>query len=172
MPALDGTITIGELAARSAVATSALRFYEARGLIRADRTAGGQRRYSRATLRRVAFIRAGQRVGLSLAAIGTALAELPAGRTPTKEDWARLSRSWQAHLDGKLAELEALKTKLTGCIGCGCLSLRSCALFNGDDVAARGGTGARYLLGDRPPESPQRPERPQRPGAGISRHRP
>jgi len=177
MPALDDTITIGELAARSDVATSALRFYEAQGLIQAQRTAGGQRRYSRATLRRVAFIRAGQRVGLSLSAIGTALAELPAGRTPTKVDWGRLSRSWQGHLDTKLAELEALKTKLTGCIGCGCLSLRTCALFNRDDLAARGGAGARYLLGDRPPERPdqpappelpERPERTARPGARTS----
>lgn len=164
MPALDQTITIGELAARSDVATSALRFYEARGLIRAERTAGGQRRYRRATLRRVAFIRAGQRVGLSLTAIGTALAELPEQRTPTKADWVRLSRSWQAHLDAKRAELDALQTKLTGCIGCGCLSLPSCALFNDRDVAAERGGGARYLLGDPSPD----PDRQVGAGAGAS----
>ena len=171
MPALDDTITIGELAARSAVATSALRFYEARGLIAAQRTVGGQRRYPRAALRRVAFIRAGQRVGLSLTAIGAALAELPAGRTPTKADWGRLSRLWQGHLDTKLAELEALKITLTGCIGCGCLSLRTCALFNTDDRAARRGAGARYLLGDRPPKRPDQPARqqpPERTRAGTS----
>lgn len=151
VPALDDRLTIGDLAARSAVAPSALRFYEAQRLIHAERTVGGQRRYTRATLRRVAFIRAGQRVGLSLATIGAALAELPDGRSPTKADWVRLSRSWEAHLDAKLAELGALKTKLTSCIGCGCLSLRSCGLFNGDDLAARRGAGARYLLGDAPP---------------------
>lgn len=147
---------IGELAARSDVATSALRFYEARGLIWAERTAGGQRRYQRATLRRVAFIRAGQRVGLSLTAIGAALAELPDQRTPTKADWVRLSRSWQTHLDAKRAELDALQTKLTGCIGCGCLSLRSCALFNDRDAAAARGAGARYLLGDQAPDPDRR----------------
>lgn len=154
MPALDDRLTIGELAARSGAAPSALRFYEAEGLIHAERTAGGQRRYVRAMLRRVAFIRAGQRVGLSLAMIGTGLAELPDGRTPTKADWGRLSRSWQAHLDAKRAELDALGDRLTSCIGCGCLSLRSCGLFNRDDRAAGHGVGARYLLGDAPPAQP------------------
>ncbi|HEY8656115.1 MAG TPA: redox-sensitive transcriptional activator SoxR [Candidatus Limnocylindria bacterium] len=167
MPPHDGAFTIGELAARSGAATSALRFYETRGLIRAERTAGGQRRYTRETLRRVAFIRAGQRVGLSLATIGTALAELPDGRTPTKADWGRLSRSWQAHLDAKRAELDALQDKLTGCIGCGCLSLRSCALFNGGDQAAARGAGARYLLGDTPPL--QRPRRSVRAAVPANR---
>lgn len=153
---LEPSITIGELAARSGVAASALRFYESRSLIRARRTAGGQRRYSRAALRRVAFIRAGQRVGLPLSAIAQALATLPEERTPTKADWARLSRSWQVHLEAMRRELETLQTKLTECIGCGCLSLRSCSLFNGDDVAAARGSGARYLLGDRPPTRPAR----------------
>lgn len=167
MAALSESITIGELAARSDVATSALRFYEARGLIHGGRTAGGQRRYHRATLRRVAFIRAGQRVGLSLTAIGTALAELPDQRTPTKADWVRLSRSWQAHLDAKRAELDALQTRLTGCIGCGCLSLRTCALFNDRDIAADRGAGARYLLGDPAPD----PDRPAGAEAGPNRAR-
>ena len=167
MPALDDLLTIGELAARSGVAPSALRFYEAQRLIHAERTAGGQRRYVRAMLRRVAFIRAGQRVGLSLATIGAALAELPDGRTPTKADWGRLSRSWQAYLDAKRAELDALQDRLTGCIGCGCLSLRSCALFNGDDLAAGRGPGARYLLGDTPPS--QRPRRSVRAAVPANR---
>lgn len=151
MGALPAQLTIGELSARSGLATSALRFYEAEGLIGATRTAGGQRRYDRATLRRVGFVRAAQQVGLSLEEIRSALAELPDGRTPTKADWARLSRGWRPMLDARIAELEALRDRLTSCIGCGCLSLRRCSLYNPDDVAAvRGDAGARYLLGDEP----------------------
>lgn len=145
MTALPARLTIGELATRSGVARSALRFYEARGLITAERTAGGQRRYQRAMLRRVAFIRAAQRVGLSLEEIADALATLPEGRTPTKVDWARLSRSWHSRLDQRIAELERLRDQLTGCIGCGCLSLRSCALRNTEDWLATSGPGARIL---------------------------
>jgi MerR family redox-sensitive transcriptional activator SoxR len=145
MAKLADHITIGELAARSGVATSALRFYEQRGLIQAERTTGNQRRYARSQLRRVAFIRAAQRVGLSIEEIRDAMSTLPDNRTPTKSDWARLSRHWQDRLDAQIRELERLKTKLTGCIGCGCLSLRRCALSNPDDVMADQGPGAAYL---------------------------
>lgn len=141
-------LTIGELASRSGVATSALRFYETKGLISSERTDGNQRRYPRATLRRVALIRAGQEVGLSLAELAEALAYLPHDRTPTKSDWARLSKSWQDRLDAQIAELTALRDELTDCIGCGCLSLRSCSIFNPGDAASKLGTGPRYLLGD------------------------
>ena len=150
MPALPTEVTIGELSRRSGVATSALRFYEARGLITSQRTNGGQRRYARPTLRRVAFIQAAQRVGLSLDEIATALRTLPERRTPTKADWAVLSRSWNGLLRSRIAELETLQTRLTSCIGCGCLSLKTCGLLNTDDRAAERGSGARYLLGDAP----------------------
>jgi MerR family redox-sensitive transcriptional activator SoxR len=138
-------LTIGEVSERSGVATSALRYYEAQGLIRAERTSGNQRRYQRATLRRVAFIRSAQRVGLTLEEISEALATLPEGRTPTKADWARLSRSWRPRIDAQIERLERLRDKLDGCIGCGCLSLRTCALNNPDDEAASRGPGAVYL---------------------------
>ncbi|HXV73087.1 MAG TPA: redox-sensitive transcriptional activator SoxR [Acidimicrobiia bacterium] len=141
-------LSIGEVAARSGVATSALRFYETKGLIESDRTDGNQRRYPRATLRRVALIRAGQEVGLSLAELAEALETLPHDKTPTKTDWQRLSRSWQSRLDTQIAELIALRDELTDCIGCGCLSLKSCAIFNPGDAASGLGTGPRYLLGD------------------------
>ena len=150
MPALPLLITIGELSVRSGVATSALRFYEASGLIGSERTTANQRRYERATLRRVAFIRAAQRVGLSLDEIRAAIAHLPTDRTPTRRDWQRLSKAWRARLDERIAELEDLRDDLTGCIGCGCLSLRRCSLFNRQDRAAPKGAGARYLLGDDP----------------------
>lgn len=152
MPALpEFDLTIGDLARRSGVATSALRFYESRGLIAAERTAGRQRRYSRATLRRVAFIHAAQRVGLTLDEIAVALRQLPERRTPNKEDWAVLSRSWRGLLRARIDELENLQTRLTSCIGCGCLSLKTCGLLNADDRASARGSGARYLLGDTPP---------------------
>lgn len=141
-------LTIGEVAERSGVATSALRFYETKGLIQSERTDGNQRRYPRATLRRVALIRAGQEVGLSLAELAEALDRLPHEKTPTKADWQRLSRSWQSRLDAQIAELVALRDELTDCIGCGCLSLKSCAIFNPGDAASDLGSGPRYLLGD------------------------
>jgi MerR family redox-sensitive transcriptional activator SoxR len=141
-------LSIGEVAARSGVATSALRFYETKGLIESERTDGNQRRYPRATLRRVALIRAGQEVGLSLAELAKALETLPHDKTPTKDDWERLSHSWRSRLDGQIAELIALRDELTDCIGCGCLSLKSCAIFNPGDAASGLGTGPRYLLGD------------------------
>lgn len=139
------------LAGRSSVAPSALRLYESRGLISADRTVGQQRRFPRAMLRRVAFVRAAQRVGLSLEDIGAALATLPHDKTATRADWERLSRSWHGRLSARIAELERLEKSLTGCIQCGCLSLRRCALFNKDDAASARGPGARVLVGDPEP---------------------
>lgn len=147
----DELLTIGEVAQRTGVAASALRFYESEGLVHATRTDGGQRRFHREVLRRVAFIRVAQRVGLSLDEIGEALASLPAGRTPTKADWERLSRSWRPKIDEQIVMLERLRDNLTSCIGCGCLSLRVCALYNPGDSAAGLGTGPRYLLGDEHP---------------------
>lgn len=139
-------LTIGELSARSGVAPSALRFYEERGLIHSVRTSGNQRRYERSELRRVSFIRIAQQVGVSLERIRDALSELPEGRTPTKADWTRLSARWRADLDAKIALLERLRDTLDGCIGCGCLSLQSCKLYNpGDELAAQG-SGPRKLL--------------------------
>jgi MerR family redox-sensitive transcriptional activator SoxR len=142
-------MTIGEVAERAGVATSALRFYESEGLIESTRSGGNQRRYHRDVLRRVAFARAAQRVGLSLDEIRRALGSLPDGRTPTSKDWERLSRSWRPVLDARIAELQALRDRLDGCIGCGCLSLRACQLANPHDVAAAAGPGARYLLAGR-----------------------
>lgn len=138
-------LTIGHLAERAGVATSAVRFYEARGLISSVRTAGNQRRYEQSTLRRLAFIRTAQRVGLSLEEIGDALATLPDGRTPTKADWTRLSAAWRPRLDEQIARIERLRDDLDGCIGCGCLSLKTCALRNPGDAAAQRGTGAVFL---------------------------
>ncbi|MGN6130438.1 MAG: redox-sensitive transcriptional activator SoxR [Nocardioidaceae bacterium] len=140
-----GHLSIGELAARSGVATSALRYYEDLGLLDSQRSAGNQRRYPRAALRRVAFIRSAQRVGLTLDEIADALATLPAGRTPTKQDWARLSRGWRPRLEAQIERLERLRDKLDGCIGCGCLSLKTCALNNPDDEVAPRGPGAVFL---------------------------
>lgn len=138
-------LPIGEVAERAGIAASALRHYEQVGLIASFRSGGGQRRYQRNVLRRLAFVRAAQNVGLSLQEIRAALATLPSSRTPTKADWARLSRSWQDRLDEQIAGLTALREGLTSCIGCGCLSLRRCALSNPGDAAADAGPGARYL---------------------------
>lgn len=149
-PPMEHLLTIGEVASRSGVAHSALRFYEAQGLLRSERTDGGQRRYHRDALRRVAFIRVAQRVGLSLDEIGAALASLPAERTPTPEDWAALSAAWRGRLDERIALLEGLRDRLDSCIGCGCLSFDRCALYNPADAAAGLGEGPRFLLGDDP----------------------
>jgi MerR family redox-sensitive transcriptional activator SoxR len=144
-------LTITELSARSGAAPSALRYYEELGLISAERTPGNQRRYPRYVLRRIAFIRAGRQLGLSLREIGAALALLPAGRAPTKAQWSRAARAWQARIDARVGELQRMSATLDGCIGCGCLSLRTCALYNPQDTAAERGVGARWLLGDEPP---------------------
>lgn len=145
MPKLPAKLTIGEVADRSGIAPTALRFYEQRGLISSTRTSGNQRRYQRATLRRLAFIRAAQRVGLSLEQISDALAALPTDHAPTKADWARLSRGWRNELDARIEGLQLLRDRLTGCIGCGCLSLRTCALHNAGDQMAADGPGAPRL---------------------------
>jgi len=142
-------LTIGELAARSGVAPSALRFYEQAGLIDPRRTEGNQRRYARATLRRIAFIRAGKAAGIPLKRIEAALSTLPRDRSPTREDWERLSHDWREDLDRRIATLEALRGRLTTCIGCGCLSIDACDLLNPDDEAAGLGSGAHYLERDR-----------------------
>jgi MerR family transcriptional regulator, redox-sensitive transcriptional activator SoxR len=142
-------LSIGDLANRAGVATSALRFYEDAGLLQSTRTAGGQREYPREVLRRVAFIRVAQTVGLTLDDIRAALASLPEQRTPTKADWTRLSRAWQPMIDQRIATLTALRNQLTSCIGCGCLSLKTCSLYNANDIANSRGAGPRYLLGDR-----------------------
>lgn len=139
-------LAVGEVAARAGVTASALRFYEREGLIEAARSEGGQRRYRRDVLRRIAFIRAAQRVGLTLEEIREALDALPASRTPTRADWTRLSRSWRPRLDARIEELERLRDGLDQCIGCGCLSLRACQLSNPGDVAATQGPGPRWLL--------------------------
>lgn len=141
-------LTIGELARRSGVAASALRYYESIGLIQAERTGGGQRRYPRATLRRVAFVRAAQRVGLSLEEARAAMATLPADRAPDATEWSHVARAWRRRIDHEIEQLQNLRRNLTGCIGCGCLSLRTCRIYNPDDAASQRGAGARYLLGD------------------------
>ena len=140
--------TIGEVAERTGVATSALRFYEERGLNSSERTDGNQRRYPPAVLRTVSVIRAAQEVGITLREVGEALAEQPHDHAPTGTEWAAMAASWQTKLDERIRLLTALREELDGCIGCGCLSLDSCGIFNPDDGAHRGGSGARYLYGD------------------------
>jgi MerR family redox-sensitive transcriptional activator SoxR len=144
-------LTIGDVARRSGVAASALRFYEDRGLITSERAGSGHRRFPRPMLRRIAFIVFAQRIGLSLEEIGAELEKLPPDRAPTRGDWSRLSGSWTSRIDERIAELDRLKAGLTECIGCGCLSLDRCQLANPGDRAARGGPGPRYWVGDRRP---------------------
>jgi MerR family transcriptional regulator, redox-sensitive transcriptional activator SoxR len=144
------TLTIGDVARRSGVASSALRFYEERGLIASQRAGSGHRRYERPVLRRIAFIVFAQRIGLTLEEIGAELAKLPPERAPTRSDWARLSAGWTARIEERIAELERLKVGLTDCIGCCCLSLDRCQLANPGDRAARFGPGPRYWIGDPP----------------------
>lgn len=141
----DDLLTVGELAARSGFAASALRYYERLGLIEASRTSGGQRRYARATLRRLSFIRAARNVGLSLDEVAAALSTLPGGRTPTRADWTRLSRAWRSRLDQQIEALTALRDGLDSCIGCGCLSMQRCRLWNPGDRIGEAGPGARLL---------------------------
>ena len=150
---LKSSLTIGEVSRRSGVAASALRFYEDRGLITSEREGSGHRRFQRPVLRRIAFIVFAQKIGLTLDEIGAELATLPPNRAPTRRDWSRLSRSWTARIEDRIAELERLRAGLTECIGCGCLSLDRCKLSNPGDRAAGFGPGPRYWVGDRPPTS-------------------
>ncbi len=154
LTALPEHITITELAVRSGVAASALRYYESLGLITAERTQGNQRRYRRSVLRRVAVIRVAQSMGVSLRHVHAAFAKLPDRRDPTPDDWGRLSRAWRGELSDHIVTLTRLRDQLSSCIGCGCLSLARCGLFNPADRAQRGGPGARYLLGDAPEPPP------------------
>jgi MerR family transcriptional regulator, redox-sensitive transcriptional activator SoxR len=165
---MSSLLTIGEVSRRSGVASSALRFYEERGLISSERREGGQRRYLRHVLRRIAFIVFAQRIGLTLAEIGAELAKLDPNRVPNRRDWSRLSATWAARIDERIGELERLRAGLTECIGCGCLSLDRCSLANPDDRAAGAGPGARYWIGDlRPPASASQPRRAPRPTGGA-----
>lgn len=147
-PSIDDVLSIGEVSERTGVTISALRFYETHGLISSTRSAGGQRRFPREALRRIAFIRIAQQIGLSLDEIVDALATLPGERTPTVADWARLSQAWRSTLDERIKLLELVRDELASCIGCGCLSLHTCRLYNPDDRARVLGQGPRYLLGD------------------------
>src|SRR3984957_2425207 len=147
---MSDLLPISEVARRSGVAASALRFYEQRGLISSERAGSGHRRYPRPVLRRIAFIVYAQRVGLTLEEIGGGLAQLPANHAPTRRDWSRLSTKWSSQIDARIAELERLKIGLTECIGCGCLSLDRCRLATPDDRAGGRGPGPRYWVGDRP----------------------
>jgi MerR family transcriptional regulator, redox-sensitive transcriptional activator SoxR len=162
-------LTVGQVADRSGFATSALRYYERRGLVTATRTGGGQRRYERNVLRRLAFVRAARNVGLSLDEVEQALSTLPRGRAPNRSDWTRLSRGWRGRLDEQISSLTALRDGLDSCIGCGCLSLRTCGIQNPADIAASQGVGAAYLPSPlrRPVDQhfPRVTGRPRRPAA-------
>ena len=143
-------LTIGELAGRTGLSVSAIRFYEAKGLIRSLRTRGNQRRFPRSDIRRLSFALIAQRLGCTVQEIGAELAGLPEGRTPTRADWQRISRRFRTLIDARISTLERIRDTLDGCIGCGCLSLRRCALYNPEDRAARAGAGPRYAFGDLP----------------------
>ena len=150
-PTSDPLLTIGRIAERSGIAASALRFYEARGLITSVRLTSGHRRYPRSVLRRVAFIVFAQKIGLSLDEVAAELAHLPEDRVPVGADWRRLSRAWKQRIDARIAELQALNMSLDECIGCGCLSMKRCLLTNPDDRSGQRGAGPRRWLGDAPP---------------------
>ena len=154
---MERAMTIGQLAARCGVRTSALRFYEDYGLLRSDRTSSGHRRYAQSALRQVAFIVFAQKVGLTLDEVGVLLERLPSRRVPQAADWAKLSGPWMSRVDERLAELERLRSDLTGCIGCGCLSLETCQLANPGDRASRRGPGPRYWMADRAPIARKNP---------------
>ena len=146
----NDTLAIGDIAARTGLTVSAIRFYEGEGLVSAERNAGGQRRFRRAEIRRLSFIMIAQQLGFTLDQIRSALRGLPEGRTPNKRDWTRIGRTFRQELDQRIESLTELREKLDGCIGCGCLSLQRCGLYNPDDRARRHGSGPRYLVGDRP----------------------
>ena len=150
-------LSIGELSRRTGMSVSAIRFYEARGLVKAVRTGGNQRRFLRADIRRLSFAQIAQQLGLTLAEISAELATLPQGRAPTRQDWQGISRRIRRALDRRIEMLEKTRDLLDGCIGCGCLSLDRCALFNPNDRAAKGGVGPRFLLGDRPKDFEDKP---------------
>lgn len=152
-----GELTIGQLAARSGVAVTALRFYERKGLIRSDRTGGNQRRYPRDTLRRIGVIQVAQRVGIPLGTVAKALQSLPDERTPTREDWEGMSEAWHQELEARIDQLVRLRDRLTDCIGCGCLSIDACLLRNRDDRLGDTGTGPRRLISRYLKEEPRRP---------------
>ncbi len=141
-------LSIGEVAARTGLAVSAIRFYESQGLVSATRNPGGQRRFARSAIRRLSFVLIAQQLGYQLDQIREQLASLPSERTPTQKDWAKISRLFRASLDDRIETLERLRDKLDGCIGCGCLSLKNCTLYNPDDKAGRGGAGPRFVLAD------------------------
>jgi MerR family redox-sensitive transcriptional activator SoxR len=143
-------IAIGEVAKRTGAAVSAIRFYEEKGLLSARRTEGGNRLFLRSDIRRVSFILIAQRLGFSLEDIGEHLSGLPNGRTPTKKDWAKISRAFEVEINARIAALALMRERLTACIGCGCLSLKACALYNAEDEIAARGPGPRYLMGDKP----------------------
>ena len=143
-------LTIGDLSERTGLSVSAIRFYEEKGLVHPSRNAGGQRRFLRADIRRLSFVLVAQEFGFSVAEIAAQLQRLPEGRAPTKADWTRISRDFRSHLDRKIERMTALRNKLDGCIGCGCLSMKTCQLYNAGDAAASKGRGPRFLLGDRP----------------------
>lgn len=147
---LPKTISIGQLAQRTGLAVSAIRYYEEQGLVAPERNPGGQRRFLRSDIRRLSFVLIAQQFGFTIRKIKSLLHQLPAARTPTPEDWDKISHSFRADLDAKIETLTALRDKLDGCIGCGCLSLQKCQLYNPQDQAARHGSGPRFLMGDRP----------------------
>ena len=151
MAQLKRTLSIGDVAGRTGLAVSAIRFYEDKGLVAPDRNAGGQRRYTRADLRRLSFVMAAQRLGLSLSDIHRALGDLPADRAPSRKDWSRVAAKIEARLTAQIAMLENLRAKLDGCIGCGCLSLETCALYNPGDAAGAHGPGPRFVIEDSQP---------------------
>jgi MerR family redox-sensitive transcriptional activator SoxR len=150
MPKKSHGLSIGDLADRTGLAVSAIRFYETKGLVTPLRNAGGHRRYDRSDIRRLSFVLIAQDLGFSLSVIATVMADLPSGRSPTRADWTRISKAFRADIDARIVGLERLRDTLDGCIGCGCLSLRRCALYNPGDRARKLGTGPRYLMGDSP----------------------
>ncbi len=143
-------LTIGQMSERTGLAPSAIRFYEEQGLVRPFRTDSGQRRFDRADLRRLSFVMISQGLGFSISQIREALAKLPENRTPTKADWTRLSKDFRQELDARIAQMQSLRDRLDGCIGCGCLSLKTCSLYNPRDRARQKGAGPRYVMGDSP----------------------